>query len=327
VREGTRSAARAPLRLLALAALAALAACGLRAAPTAAGSGPLAVSVSLEPAEIRVGDTARLAVVVEHPAAGRVGLPEVGQGKAVVVSGRTQKTDSIEEGRRERTTVDVLLTSFEIGEHRLGAGKVTFTGQGGAVLEIPFPAATLRTKSVLRGANTPMRGLKGLAHWPAPLLRWAVLAAGLAMLAAAVAIGARRRRGGRLAKPPPGPPPVSPHERALKALAALHGGKPIGEREVEPFYRELSSIVRRYVEERFGLRAPERTTEEFIREAGGSNQLAPPHQELVRGFLEQCDLVKFARLRPRPQDATRALEAAVLLVRETRPSAREVAAA
>jgi hypothetical protein len=325
VRSTARSGALASFLLLSLAALVP---CRLRAAPAAAAPEPLTASVSLEPAEIRVGDAARLTVAIDHPAAGRIGLPEFGQGKAVVVIDRKQETAPTGSGGRdgrERTTVAVLLTSFEIGEHRIGAGKIAFTGGGGTSLEIIFPAATLRTKSLLRGENTPLRGIKGLARWPAPLLLWFGCAAGLAALAAVIVLGVRLRRTGRATGPAPAPRPAPPHEVALKALAALRGAKPLGEIEVESFYRELSTIARRYVEERFGLRAPERTTEEFIREAAGSGLLELRHQELVRAFLEQCDLVKFARLRPLPEDATLAFESAVRLVRETRPPAREAA--
>jgi hypothetical protein len=322
VKRANRTSVLASFLLLCLAAVVP---CRLRAAPLATGNGPLAVSVSLDPTEIRVGDTARLTVVIDHPAGGKLGLPELDQGKAIVVIDRKQRTSPVEDARRERTTVDVQLTSFELGEHRIGGGKITFAGQDGAALEVPFPATALRTKSILRGENTPLRGIKGLARWPSPLLRRIGLAAGLAAIAAAIALGVRRRRTGRLTKTAPAIRPLSPHEVALKALATLRGGTPIGEADVEPFYRELSAIVRRYLEERFKLRAPERTTEEFIREAAGSGLLAPPHQELVRAFLEQCDLVKFARLRPLPEDMAKAFEAAVRLVRETRPPAREVA--
>ena len=88
---------------------------------------------------------------------------------------------------------------------------------------------------------------------------------------------------------------------------------------VEPFYVELSAIVRRYLEARFGLRAPERTTEEFIRDALTSKKLSDPHRDLVAGFLEQSDLVKFARHAPGPTDMRNALESAERLVHETMP--------
>ena len=296
--------------------------CCRREAPSAAGPGSLAVSASLEPAEISIGDLARLRVTVDHPAEGTLELPEFGQGKAIVVSDRKQTTVRLEDEREaalERTTVDALLTSFEPGEHRIGAGMVTHTGRGGKTVATSFPETALRTKSVLSGEGTPPREIKGPVRWPAPLLSWAGLAGGLMALAVAVWFGVRARRRARgTPVPAAGSPPPSPHEQALKALAALRGRELIQTHQVEPFYRELSAIVRRYIEERFGLRAPERTTEEFIREATGSGLLAEPHRELVQRFLEQCDLVKFARLRPFPADMTLAFEAAVRLVRETR---------
>ena len=312
----------APALLLLLLLPAALPGCR-REAPSTAAPGSLAVSASIEPAEIRIGDRARLKVVVDHPAAGTLELPEFARGKAVIVSDRKRETVRLGEDRKdgaERTTMEFSLTSFEPGEHPLGAVKVTFTGAGGTVLTAPVPDITLRTTSILQGESTPPREIKGLVRWPAPLLRWAALAAGFAMLAATAIFGVGlRRRTRHRATPAPGPQPLSPHEQALKALAALRGMDLIQKEEIEPFYRELSAIVRRYLEDRFGLRAPERTTEEFIREAAGSGLLAPRHQDLVRAFLEQCDLVKFARLRPLAADMAQAFEAGVRLVRETRP--------
>lgn len=82
----------------------------------------------------------------------------------------------------------------------------------------------------------------------------------------------------------------------------------------------MSGIVRHYLEDRFGLRAPERTTEEFIRDALASRALSAAHRELVAGFLEQSDLVKFARHAPGQADMRNALDSAERLVRETMPA-------
>jgi hypothetical protein len=268
---------------------------------------------------IRIGDAARLAVTVDHPAGGSVELPALDQGRAVVVTDRKRESAALE-GGRERTTFVVLLTSFDVGEHRIGGGEIRFAGQSGAVLPAtPFPETTLRVGSVLVGEDTPMRGAKDLVRWPAPIARWAGLAAAFLLLAVAAILGARRVRTGRRRAPAAVAPVVLPHETALRALAALRAALPIPHDQVEPSYRELSSIVRRYLEERFGLKAPERATEELIREAAGSGLLAPAHQELVRDFLEQCDLVKFARHLPPHDDLTTAIAAAERLVRETRP--------
>jgi hypothetical protein len=280
--------------------------------------------VSLEPAEIRVGDAARLTATVDHPAGGTVTLPELGRGRAIQVVERQHTTAALagEGGAgRERTTFVVTLTSFEVGEHGVDGGTIEWAGQAGDTLSAAFPVAVLRTRSLLRGEGTPMRGIRGPVRWPPPLRRWAMLAAGAVLVLVAGVFGARLARSRRRRRPAPVVQVAGPYEAALKALAAMRGRALVDQREVERWYADVSAIVRRYLEERFTLRAPERTTEEVIREAAGSGQLAPDHQELVREFLSECDLVKFARHAPAPDAAARALAAAERLVRETKPPA------
>src|SRR5581483_2480914 len=101
----------------------------------------------------------------------------------------------------------------------------------------------------------------------------------------------------------------------LDALAARGAPRP---GEADAWYVELSSIVRRYIEDRFQLRAPELTTEEFMREAGAAAALTPPHRVLLGSFLERCDRVKFAAYRPDERESRDALAAARSFIEETR---------
>ena len=111
--------------------------------------------------------------------------------------------------------------------------------------------------------------------------------------------------------------PLSAYEVAIQALRQLLDENLMGRGEVEAFYTRLSDIVRHYLEGRFGLRAPERTTEEFLYEVSRDNALTPEHQELLGVFLQEADLVKFARFRPGLADMKRAFDAAEEFVRET----------
>jgi hypothetical protein len=91
--------------------------------------------------------------------------------------------------------------------------------------------------------------------------------------------------------------------------------------QIDNFFVELSDIVRHYLEDRFELRAPELTTEEFLDAVSGSPDLSREHQELLQQFLRQADLVKFAGLQPGQSDIQRALQAAVRFLDETREDA------
>jgi len=116
-------------------------------------------------------------------------------------------------------------------------------------------------------------------------------------------------------KPPE--PVIPPHVRARKkleeALALL--GQP------REFCILVSDTIRAYLEERFNFHAPERTTEEFLYELRETNLLLPDQKDSLGGFLQRCDLVKFARYEPGEPELRDLHQAALRLVEETEPVA------
>jgi hypothetical protein len=89
------------------------------------------------------------------------------------------------------------------------------------------------------------------------------------------------------------PRALLPFEIALQRLEEMRAlMQPAAARE---FSIAVSDVVRRYIEERFGVTATHRTTEEFLHDLLESSH-APlaRHRALLSEFLQQCDLVKFA---------------------------------
>lgn len=99
---------------------------------------------------------------------------------------------------------------------------------------------------------------------------------------------------------------------------------PKSDAEVESYFVALSKIVRRYLEDRFDLRAPDLTTEEFLELAGEARDLSRAHKDLLRDFLKQADLVKFAGVRATADDIQRAGDLASQFLDETRENAPDV---
>jgi hypothetical protein len=81
----------------------------------------------------------------------------------------------------------------------------------------------------------------------------------------------------------------------------------------------VSDTIRFYLEERFQFRAPERTTEEFLRELGETDLLTGEQKESLGGFLESCDLVKFAKYEPGENELWALHGSALRLIEETEP--------
>ena len=140
---------------------------------------------------------------------------------------------------------------------------------------------------------------------------WWVLAA-LAIIAIAFLVWRwwQKRKANR-----PLPPPVPAHVRAKRklqeALALIAQPK--------PFVIAVSDTARAYLEERFTFRAPERTTEEFLRELSGTDLLSRDQKESLGSFLASCDLVKFAKYEPGEPELRDLHGSAVRLVDETAP--------
>jgi hypothetical protein len=118
-------------------------------------------------------------------------------------------------------------------------------------------------------------------------------------------------------------PPVPAHLIAYEQMRRLVEDRLVEHGRIEEYYVRLSDICRHYLENRFNLRAPERTTEEFLVEVSGTALLTGPQKGLVRDFLGHCDLVKFARYGPDDREMREAFEAAKRLVDETREDTEE----
>lgn len=108
---------------------------------------------------------------------------------------------------------------------------------------------------------------------------------------------------------------IPAHRRAKDRLRTA------GELMSDPykFCSLVSSVLRFYVEERFDLHAPDRTTEEFMDELRTSTKLRGDHKTLLEDFLSRCDLVKFARFEPSQPELQSLLESALRFVDETAP--------
>ena len=98
------------------------------------------------------------------------------------------------------------------------------------------------------------------------------------------------------------------HEIAYARLRALVAEDLLAAGKLKEFYERISDILRHYIEHRFDLRAPERTTEEFLAELQHTDALPGPEKEHLEEFLTHCDLVKFARHSPTAEQIQRTFD-------------------
>lgn len=161
-----------------------------------------------------------------------------------------------------------------------------------------------------------IRDIKPLMAISNPWL-WLWLALGvIAVVAAAVCVIIRIRQSARTVPAAPLEPAHVRARRKLEAALALLA-------QPKEFVSTVSDTLRFYIEEAFALRAPERTTEEFLIELTDTLVLTDAHKSSLAGFLQQCDLVKFARHEPGERELYDLHSSALRFVEETEPTPAE----
>jgi hypothetical protein len=159
--------------------------------------------------------------------------------------------------------------------------------------------------------DLPIEKLPEKTPWWRPLPYVAAAVVGLGLGIFGVSLWLRRSRPAVL---------IPPHRRALEELDRLEKSEPPAGHAPDWYHTRLSAIVRRYLEERFTLRASRQTTQEFFQEVQQRPELGES-QQLLRDLFARCDLAKFTGLSPRnaPAENAEVTEMARTLVQQTTP--------
>jgi hypothetical protein len=162
-------------------------------------------------------------------------------------------------------------------------------------------------------SSKDVRPLKSQWEVPPDYVKWAAIGLAAIALVAALVWWIRRRRA-RVASEAPEvrlPPDVV----ALAELERIAGLGLVERGEFKSYYTLVADAVRRYLGERFHVESMDRTTYELLEELSRRGNRV----DGLDAFLNEADLVKFAKLRPDSARAQRAIESAREIVLATTP--------
>ena len=255
------------------------------------------LSTAIDPEVITVGDPIHIVVTVDHAADARVVWPDpVGLDPFELVDRRLLAP--VPEGNRVRSSVELTLTAFALGELRVPVFEVEVIDAAGDAVRLTTEATVIRVVSIGREEGDDIRDIKGPLAIPFSVVTLLPWLAGAALLAAAAYWLYRRYRHRQrpdihVAIAPPRPA----HEIAYESLDALEASGLLTLGEVKTYHIRVSDIMRVYTEDRFGVEAREMTTGEVLDELDRA-RVAGGVVSDFRQLLDRCDLVKFAKLRP-----------------------------
>lgn len=291
--------------------------------------GPLRFVVEAEPQSPQVGDVVTIRLIVETPPDYEVTFPTTDDfGELDAREGKAPEPRPGATGiLRQRV---FTLEPPAAGPLGIPALAVKYAHVDSAATQPAFEnqlvsePLTLEVRSALTPEDDPTkpRDITGTLVPPRPPMPlWQrILLAGGVVTAVAVAYAAYRVIR-RLRQRPP--PLLIPEIWALEALEKLTQGDWFDPQRIRAFYYELTEILRRYVELKFGLTATEMTTEEFLLALARGERSIPYDQYRLQTFLEACDLVKYAALTPRQEDGEAMLSTARAFIHATAAAAEE----
>ncbi len=276
----------------------------------------LTVQAAVDKTSVNIGDPIKYSITVRTGSNVEVEFPDFREKR-----GDFEVEDSgVSERKifgRKKLVQRYRLKAYSLGEFAIPPAAVKYRVAGAKGWETAeTKALEIEVGSVLSETETEdIRDIKGPLNLPSSLKVY-ILIFGLSVLLALVVWGVLIFK--KKAAAEESLPPQPAHLIAYAALKELAAKGYIRRGMIKQYYAELSLIVRRYLENRFNLRAPEMTTEEFLSSAENSQKLSPGQKKLLKNFLMHCDLVKFARYGPSQSEIEASFQSARELVDQTK---------
>jgi hypothetical protein len=251
---------------------------------------------------VTIGDVVTVRLSVKHPDKLKIAFPPVGTtlGDWTVRGSRPLPPTKVADGRIENT-LELQLAAFKTGNFEVPALNIETVEASGKKEVLVSEPIKVAVQSVLTGKQDALKDLKPQAELEADYKPFLFL---LAALAAAVYLVYRvvqyfkRRKKGPMLKPER---VRSAEEIAREAIERLLARRLVEQGHYKQFYLELSEIIKRFLGSKLGVQSLERTTEEFTCDLRAVS-LPSAQYRMIREFLEECDLVKFAKYRPGPEE-------------------------
>jgi hypothetical protein len=259
---------------------------------------PPQLKTSVNATSITIGDVLTLKLEVKHAESLKVAFPAVGATLGEwVVRGVNRLPARPLDGGLVEDVLAVQLTIYKTGDIEIPPLSIETVTPEGQTSGLNSEPVKISIQSVLTGSQDTLKDVKPQAEIAAdykPFLFFLAALGSAAYLIHKLIQRLRNRKRG------PSPIPLdtrTPEEIAREAIRQLLARKLVEQGYFKQFYLELSEILKRFLGSKLRVPSLERTTGEFL---GDLRAVAVPTDQyrLIREFLEDCDLVKFAKYRP-----------------------------
>lgn len=296
------------------------------AALTASAAGDVTLKQSLDSAYLMMGRTTTLNIELLGNGSttdGSIVVSKNAYPKEVEVSLPGTGDTTIMDNNRYQIRRQITIQSFDSGVWQLP--PVLYIERGETIASnplalkvIPVPVDTLRDIHDYAGVHdSGSKWYDSLPDWLVDYGLWILL--GLIVIAGGAWAYFRyfhKKKTGDVAVKVVKKAP--PYEEAVKQLNELRDEHLCENGMEREYYTRLTEILRTYLQERFGINAMEMTSSQILDELEKREETRMPRLIMNR-ILEMADYVKFAKVRPLPDDNINAWRSAMQFVEDTKP--------
>lgn len=231
-------------------------------------------------------------------------------------------SDTIDlQNNRRQINQDIIIQSFDSGLYAIPpilyiTNNDSFKSNELALKVIPVPVDSMATINGQAGVIYP--NTKWYDYLPDFITdNWGWILLAIIIISGAIVYCLTRKK--EVSIPLiPRKKPIPPHELAMQQLSNLKEAKLCEKGQEKEFYTRLTDILRVYIDTRFGINAMEMTSSQII-EALNRNEISKEPNKYMKQVLEIADFVKFAKVRPLPEDNTKSFNWATQFVVDTKP--------
>ncbi len=223
---------------------------------------------------------------------------------------------------REQINRDIIVQSFDSGMYIIPAfkyviGKDTFLSNTLTLKVLPVKVDTLTTINDLKPVEEPPFFFSD--YLPEFLVKyWWLILLIILLIAGGIYAYIRWFKKGEVPFVKKQEVYIPPYDEAIMKLTQLKSEKLWEAGQDKEYYTRLTDILRIYLNRRFEINAMEMTTGQIMDVLRKNEETLAVNDQLNK-ILDMADFVKFAKMRPLPEDNEVAYQRAVNFVNETKP--------
>ena len=278
------------------------------------------IDVTIDSAAILIGEQTvlHLTVTSDKDHTVQIMIPGEALMDGVEVLGLTEPDSTEIENNRLLIKQDVLVTSFDSSLYLLPPFVVI-----DGIDTVYSNQVALKVSTIPVNVDNPEEFYDIKQVWKPPFvlsdyypLIFGILLA-LLLIALAIYVIKRLREKRSLIPFKEEVPKLPPHEQAIKELDEIKRQKLWQQGRNKEYYTQITETLRRYIVDRFGINAMEMTSAEIL-DLIHKNTEAQSANDNLKQILLLADFVKFAKLKPLPDENELSLMNAYLFVNQTK---------